>query len=1285
MGNPLHSTINKLFTFLLLTCPIAVIGQTADFTPNLSSGCAPLTVTFTDKSTAGSSSWTWDFGNSNPTITNPDNQPVSAVYTDPGTYNVSLKLSNGNIKTKQIVVFKNPATNFTSSPVSGCVGQSMSFTSTSVIGDNPIIEYRWKYGEGNTEIYTIPTTSHAYTSAKTFPVTLTVSDINCSNTITQNVVIVNSPTASFTTTPTSPAKCNPPLDVQFNNSSTISGSVTYSWDFGDGTPLSTIASPLHSYTKKGSFTPKLTVIQGSCQDSKSIDSLVKVQDIVVDFTGKTSACANENISFTSSIVPTAISQTWTFGDNTTSALANPVHFYTAPGNYNVILKATDASGCTNSDTTTITINPLPVANFGASSPIKSCLPFTVNFTDSSTNATGYFWSFGDGTTSTAVTPSHKFNATGNYTVTLILASNKGCLDTIIRSNFVSISPPVASFTINVNKGCVPLAVQYKSTSVTNTPIVKYDWRFGDGGTGTGATTNHTYSVVGSFADTLIITTDSGCIDTVIRPIKVGNKPIAKFTVVDSTVCYKQKSDFIDQTTGPVDSWIWSYGDGVVDSLLIQNPSHVYADTGIFTVQLIALYNGCADTLKKNSLITIFPPKAKFSFQLSCINKYTVSFLDASAKADSIVWKLGTDTLINSNIKNFTYQYKTTGSKTVMLLAYNFSTGCIDSTTQSFTIADPKTIFATDTNKGCYPLTVKFTDTSQDANIYKWTFGDGGKSSTGDTVHTYNLPSPYNLSKFYFPKLTITDVNGCKDSLSKQIQGLGPKADFNVDITKGCAPLSVLFSDKSESDSTLVRWIWDYGDGKKDTTNLSSKSHIFTKTGSYAISMTVTDTNKCSSTQNKTSYINPTFPIPTFVADTFSCKGKSIAFDAAATNAVSPTYFWNFGENNLFDSTTTASIQHTYTSDSLYTVTLKVRDVNGCIDSIKKIVRILQPVALFSDSLIDYKCGEKTVNFTDASTGFVNKWSWDFGDGSSSTLSNPKNIYTQAGKYKVTLTVTNVGGCTNTTSIDSLVVVPGPIGDFSFTPTIGCNPLKVQFVARSNNSDTYTWDFRDGVVQTTSSKNIEHIYTRQLALNPILLLGNTLPNGKPCQLQAANLTGVVTVKTIIGVNITPGIINAEEGEIYFFNPIVTNLIGKPSYSWQPSEGLTCNTCEKPGAKPSQTTTYYLTVKDSNGCVGQDSVIVLFSACVDADPIRIPNVFTPNGDGVNDEFKIEGDCYRKDYSLTIYNRWGNLLFSSVDYNETWDGRSKAGSFVSEGIYFYILKRGGKITKGTFNVFK
>ncbi|MGQ0828856.1 MAG: PKD domain-containing protein, partial [Bacteroidota bacterium] len=796
---------------------------------------------------------------------------------------------------------------------------------------------------------------------------------------------------------------------------------------------------------------------------------------------------------------------------------------------------------------------------------------------------------------------------------------------------------------------------------------------------------------GAYTVRLIVTTASGCKDTITRInyIRTGTRPVANFNVVDSVVCYGVMSMFNNLSTG-ADSAFWQWGDGSTMPMLLPgtNPvTHLYADTGTYTVTLIVYNNGCADTLVQPDIVTILPPKPVFTFQLNCIDPYSVDFTDASIGADSIVWDFGDGSPLVSDSLAPTHVYATRGLKTVTLTAYNFTTNCFFTQPASFTIADPIAQHSTIPAIGCYPLPVTFTNTSQDANISIWKFGDGSPDTTiaNPPVHTYTLPGLYTM------KLIITDINGCVDSISNNIIVQGAIPDFTADTTTGCKPLPILFSDNSVSDSTLVQWRWDFGDLTSQTTVSPAINHTYMSRGIYSVKMVVTDKNGCADSIIKINYIEATYPFPAFVADTFACKGEVITFNANTTSATGPgvIYSWDFGDGTPTGSG--VSPTHSYTADNLYTVTLTVTDKNGCDSSIQHQVRVQHPTADFKDTTIAEGCGFRNVKFTDISTGlYINGWNWDFGDGASSSVQNPTHTYTVPGVYTVSLIVTNIAGCKDTITYPNLVVVPGPIGSFTFAPQTGCNPLTVIFKSNSNNTTEYIWDFGDGSpIYITTDTIVQHTYTAETPFpgaNPQLLLGNILSNGSTCRLPATNLTGLVLVTTIIDVEIDSTIVTLPEGDFFIINSSITNLIGTPAYSWTPAYQLSCTDCNTPsvvGDGSGDLITYHFTVTDPNGCIGYDSIKVYYIFC--EEELFIPNVFTPNGDGINDEFAIGGVCKQDNYKVQIFNRWGIQLFTTDIKNLAWDGRTKSGEEASDGVYYYVLTHKDKTYTGFLHLMR
>lgn len=1270
--------------FIFLFASLSMTAQvTANFSANVVSGCAPLVVQFTDLSSGNPDTWNWTFGNGN----NATGQNPGAIYTLPGQYTVTLTSSLGGssdteTKTNFITVYAKPTAEFLLSTDTTCVGQNITFTDASVIsaGGTPIASWNWDFGDGNLQTVATSPITHPYASSGLFPVGLIATDQNgCESSISHNVFITNFANPTFTAAPV--FSCTAPLNVTFTNTTTTISGATFLWRFGDGT-TSASPNPTHNYTLPGSYDVTLIISQGGCTDSLVVPNRVVIRDIVAGFTpSSVGICSGASVSFTNTSAPAATISSWTFGDGNTSAATNPSNTYAAAGTYTVTLNATDANGCVGTSTTSIVVSQKPTVNYTSNITQGCSVPLAVNFTDlSSGGGTVFNWNFGDGNSSAAQNPSHTYTAAGSYTVTLTVSNAAGaCSDSLKQNNYINITSPVANFTTNPDSGCVPINVAFTSSSTSPLdPIASYEWTFGDGNTGTTATstTNNTYAIQGLFSPQLIIITASGCRDTFIcaNCVKTGNAPVANFTIADNTICFGQAAQFNETATGET-GWQWLFGDGA--NSLLPNPPHTYGDTGTFQIQLVAFNNGCSDTSAIQT-IRVDGPKASGTRTLSCVNYYDVNFLSTSVMADSVYWNFGDGGQDLLNTLNPSHTYATRGSKTITLEAYNFITGCADTTTLSLTIAEPIASFTSSAPNGCYPFSPTFNGTgSQDEVSYAWNFGDPSTlldvSAASSPSYTYNNPGSNIV------KLVITDVNGCKDSITQTLTTLGSLPGFTASLLTGCAPLPVTFNDTTVSDSLLVQWIWNFGDGTIDTTSNNTISHTYTTPGNYAVTMSVRDTSGCTKVATVNNFIHPTFPFPSFAVDTFACQGDIITYNAAATVAVGADYIWDFGDGT--DSTTTStSITHAYTADNLYTVTLTVVDTNGCDSTITKTIRILKPTAGFSMSILNAGCGSLQSQFTDASTGFVTNWVWDFGTGSTSVLQNPIYTYTQAGTFDVSLIVTNAGGCKDTLVKTSFAVVPGPVGTYTFTPDSGCNPLTVSFDASSLNAENYFWDMGDGTV-FSGVDDTTYIYTQQGLYNPILVLSNTMTNGLPCQLPATNLTGSVEVINLLDVIPSQTSLTLIEDS----TDIVTiSTIGGASpftYSWSPTTALACSTASDCSTATLTGTgvniNYYITGTDANGCKGLDSVLVISTPCVNT--TTATNFFSPNADGLNDVFYIPGVCKGESYSFKIYDRWGLLIFDSEMRKQWWDGRTTSGVEAKDGVYYYILETSSVTFKG------
>jgi gliding motility-associated-like protein len=288
-----------------------------------------------------------------------------------------------------------------------------------------------------------------------------------------------------------------------------------------------------------------------------------------------------------------------------------------------------------------------------------------------------------------------------------------------------------------------------------------------------------------------------------------------------------------------------------------------------------------------------------------------------------------------------------------------------------------------------------------------------------------------------------------------------------------------------------------------------------------------------------------------------------------------------------------------------------------------------------------------VIFTNTSTG-ANAFEWNLGDGTITTLSNFTHPYQTPGTYNISLVAMDSTGCllTDTGFVDFTIPVPPEVQAFG-TDTICANESVPLGATASDSSLTYTW--APG-----------HTLSDPTALDPIAT-------------PEVTTEYFVTVTDSIGCQNTSGVtiyvaepIDPEAGEdIYLetMNPLQLQADIPPDaiVQWSPAEGLSCTSCFNPIAFPQETTTYYLEITNSFGCISTDSVVVYVFPT-----LYIPNAFTPTGNKINPVFLALGTGIRT-FSMTIFNRWGQEIFTSNDIEQGWDGTFN-GSDAQQGVYTY-----------------
>ncbi|MBC7946933.1 MAG: PKD domain-containing protein [Chitinophagaceae bacterium] len=1158
----------------MLATAVSAFGQVpvANFTASPLAGCSPLVVNFQDLSTGSPSSWSWDFGNGNTSVL----QNPTATYFIPGNYTVRLTVTNASgsntlTRTQYLTVYDIPTVNFSADDVNGCFPHRVQFTDLSTGGTgNTNVSWQWDFGNGVTS--TLQNPSANYTTAGNFTVTLKVTnDKGCIKTVGRSNFITVTPgvTAGFTNT--QPVVCQAPASISFTNTSTGPAVLSYTWNFGDGNN-STLQNPVHVYNAEGIYDVTLvTVSSAGCRDTVHSTIPVTIGGITTSFNSPDTVCANEMAIFTNTATPPPLSSFWRFGDGGTSNQINTTHTYAAPGTYTVTLFNTYFL-CTDSTNRTIVVNPLPVANFTA--PITTrCQPdLTVNFQDQSTSAVSWQWNFGDGGTSTLQNPTHTYTNYGSFDVTLVVTNALGCNDTLVRPAFVRVARPVITIPGLPTRGCVPYAFTFNPSIVSLDAVTSYLWTFGEGGSSTASNPTYTYPTQGTYTVKLVITTSTGCTDSLIvtDAVRVGTKPVADFTAAPRSVCAFTPVQFTD-LSAPADQWMWLFGDGAVSTT--QSPSYNYTDTGYFTVTLIATNNGCPDTLVRPDYIHVNPPIARFSFVANCANRLQFTFTDESVDPVSWNWDFGDGTF--STLQDPVHTFPALGQYNVTLTVTNGS--CTHSVVHTAQVIDQNPDFTIDDNSVCRGTPVTFTPTNVNPATLatlQWEFGNGDAAATNTNPFTYTYP----LSGVYSVLLRIIDVNGCRDSILKTnfVRINGPTANFSVTNGTGCVGNTVTFNDLTVTDgvNALTSWQWDFGDSSSQTFTSPPFTHVYDSLGTFDVSLLVTDAMGCTDSTTRIAIVTTSQPSPDFLSDTLSCPGGMVTF-ANITQPPGYTSVWLFGDGN---SSTANNTTHFYANPGFYTVSLIITDANGCVDTMTKVnrVRVDVPIASFTINDSIGACIPLEVLFTNTSF-YSNAAMWYFGDGGTSSEMNPAHYYSVPGTYIAMLEAISPGGCKD--SAYATIIVNDTTGSrLDYLPITGCNPLTVNLsTVTTAVIESYFWDFGDGNTITTTSPNISHTYDAFGTYLPKVIMLD--PSG--CLIP---LTGSDTINirgSTPDFSFTPALICDSGFVVFSDSTLASDPIG--SYSWDFGDGGT-STSQNPTHFYSTPGTYdvTLTVTTVPGC-------------------------------------------------------------------------------------------------------
>jgi gliding motility-associated-like protein len=1051
------------------------------------------------------------------------------VGTCPGTYRIPVTVTITPLPSVSVNSF------------SICAGQTANLVALGAT------TYTWSAGATSTGTNTADANP---SSTATYTVTGTTS--GCSATAVSTITVTPSPTITVN----SASICSGETALL-----TANGGTSYTWSLG--------ASPVGTNTAEASpvITTTYTVTGTTNGCSGSATSVVNVTASPSVSVNSLSLCIGQTGTLTAN---GAASYTWSAGATPTGPSTADVS-PSAPTSYTV---TGTSSGCTDTAIAQVNVNPVPAITVSSATICTGQTAFLL-----ASGGTSYTWSAGatpTGTASAEATPV----SSATYTVT---GTENGCSNTAVATVTV-----VSSFTLTVTS---PTICAGDVASLTANGGNVYTWS--SGATSTGG--NTAVASPTSTTSYTVSSTSGSCSGSAVSTVTVISAP--NVTVNSPAICPGQTASLI---ANGATTYVWSAGAtstgaNTADAAPAATTSYTVTGTtgscSATAVSTVTVGNG----LVINVDSPIICPGNPANMTATGATTYTWSTGATST---------GTNTAVAS--PTATTSYTVTGSTPT----------CSGTAVSTVTVLAAPTITVNSPHI-CYGQTANLTATG--ADTFTWPPGatsSGVNTATASpiTTTTYTVsgssggcPGTATATVFVdpLPVITVNSPTICAGQTATLVAGGAISYTWSSGATPSPTNSDTAFA---QATSSFFTYTVSGSDGTCIGTNSISvnviqpisinvnspaicfgQSATLTATGASGYSWstgatgssitespgtttsyTVTETTSgCSGNTISTITVNP-IPVVSLNSSTPSiCIGQTATLTANGAT----TYTWSAGatptSTNTADVTPVIATTYTVTGTSI-----------GCSASATSTIQVnnLPSPGFTADKYIG--CSPLTVNFNETTSASCNLLTYDFGDGTTSSTSGPSHIYSQPGNYSVSISCTDVNGCTGASSASMITIASDPVSDFSVSPSSGIKPNTPVVVTDLSTGGGYqTWIFDDAA---SGENDTSYLFT--------------------------------------------------DSHIYA------------------SDGTYC---------------IRLISSNSYGCTDTSR------QCIDViseSMFSIPNIFTPNGDGVNDLFFIKSVSI-KNITCAIYDRWGLKLAEWDGVNGFWDGKTSSGSAAPDGVYYYM----------------
>lgn len=980
---------------------------------------------------------------------------------------------------------------------------------------------------------------------------------------------------------------------------------------------------------------------------------------------------------------------------------------------------TDRPGCSSKDSVLVKVMARP---FPAFFHDTLCLPGAAielkNITrHQALPASGltWYWNFGDpasgsANTSTETQPTHFYNSTGPYTVTLAATTDKGCTDTLVKSITPLVNRPGADFSIT-HSTCIADSARFTSNATAASPdlVVKWEWFFGDNLSAKGINSAHKYGAAGTYEVKHVATTSRGCAsDTVRKNIIVNPNPVAAFTL-DGPFCLNRLINFSNTSstqTGTIKRWFWLMGNGDFFDRTSGEPfTYAYSAAGTYTIKLVVTTEaGCeSDTAVQTITVGQIPVPA-FGLPDVCLNDAFAEFTNTTTIADGTLgqvtwqWNFG-DPNANagnpntSTQQNARHRYTAARVYPVKLVATS-NLGCTDSLTQNLTVNGdkPQAIFAM-VNPGnlCSNLPVEVQNKSTvnfgtiTRVIVYWNAGVNNNDTTQDDNPAFDKIYQKTYTRFASPASKQVEIR------LKAYSGTVCVNETSKTVTLYAAPdvrMSTIPGICLDANPRLITQGFDAGNNPGNGFYSGSGiqpnglfNPVQTGAGNFIIGYKYITTPGCTDSTQGPITVWPR-PTATFSNSVITCVQTPVTFtDASVANANKLVKWqWDFGDGTSQTLDNSNPFSRTFPNAQNYPVTLVVTTDSGCVSTPFALDLIMHPKPVVDFNTPQVVClPEGKAIFTNLTTvggtgGTPITWLWNFGvAGASSTQENPTYFYDAVGPYTILLKATSARGCLDSLSKVFNNVYAQPLANWSANPPAVCLGDDIQFNDLSNPLGNaisgWTWRFGDGGSSTL--QNPVHVYTTTGTFN-VSMFYTTVTGCK-----SDTLSKEIIIHPYPFVDAGPDQFLLQGGQVL----LKATATGSTNYSyqWTPATWLSDDRILQPFSKAEDDITYELTVTGEGGCATADEVFVKLLL----KPF-IPNVFSPNGDGINETWIIR---YLDSYpgaTVQVFDRYGKSMFKSTGYNTPWNG-TVGGNPVPAGVYYYIVepKNGLKPINGSVTI--